>query len=341
VRFVCFVPFVVEALLLGGALMLALLYWTTGPGQDMLHVLIRQFVWYVLGDMMLGAVVAVVFYRVLRPVVLRRLAPPPGGSRAGPLLALGGALAALLPLGLTVLVALASGDYSPASPGYAPFQPFIHGVHAPPGWAVWLFCLVQSSFEELLFRGVGLALLATLFVWLGQLSLAPPAAADGAGGAVPGAARLWFASGLAANLIIAVAFGSIHQDNPHATLYAVCNIGLAGFALGQLFWLQRNLWGACAMHTVWNAILASFGLPVSGLLARGPLLGNIRGSVDDMVTGGSFGPEASAVTTIGLLLVSLWLVWRAWRVVQAAEAAPDGNPAPVVAPAEAQSEAES
>jgi hypothetical protein len=113
-----------------------------------------------------------------------------------------------------------------------------------------------------------------------------------------------------------MAFGLIHEDNPHATVFAVCNIALAGFALGQLYWLQRNLWGACVMHTAWNAVLATFGLPVSGIVARGPLLGNIRGSVDNLITGGEFGPEASAVTTLGLLLVGLYLVWLTWRVAQ-------------------------
>jgi membrane protease YdiL (CAAX protease family) len=223
-----------------------------------------------------------------------------------------GAGAALLPQALVLLAGSGFGAFSPASPGYALFA---QGSvpHAPPGWLLWLFFCIQSSFEECLFRGILFALLASLLVWLAGLVLAPDPLAQPAGPNDAWRRKAWFHAGLAANCIVSLGFASIHAHNPNVTPFALGNIGLAGFALGQLYWLQGNLWGCCAMHTVWNAALATFGLPVSGILLREPLVGHIRGAVPGLLTGGSFGPEGSAVTTVGFAALSGLLVWLSWR----------------------------
>jgi hypothetical protein len=220
-----------------------------------------------------------------------------------------GMACALVPQIAAVGGAALSGAYRLAAPGWQPYIYVLHGNQTPAGWMVWLFFAVQSTFEELLFRGIGLALLACLFEWLVNFMFAP----DSQPAREPAQRRVWFYSGLAANLVICAAFAAVHRHNPAVTPAALWNIALAGFALGQLYWLQGNVWGCCAMHIWWNAGLATLGLPVSGITLREPLLGGIRGSAPGLLTGGSFGPEASVLTTAGLMLVSGWLVWQCWR----------------------------
>jgi hypothetical protein len=202
------------------------------------------------------------------------------------------------------------GSYSPASPGFGFFHHVMQGNDAPTAWMVWLFFTMQGTTEELLFRGVGLALLASLLAWAATL-VRGSGASDGSSNI--DARALWFWSGLGANVVIAGAFSSVHSHNPAVTPASLANIALAGFALGQLYWLHGRLWGACAMHIWWNAGLASLGLPVSGITVREPLLGNIRGSVPGVWSGGDFGPEASALSAVVLALIGAWLVWCCWR----------------------------
>jgi hypothetical protein len=228
-------------------------------------------------------------------------------------LLLTGIACALVPQLVAVGGALLAGGFASTGSGWTAYSYVFSPQDIPSGWMVWLFFGVQSTAEELLFRGIGLALLAGLLAWLARLVLKTE---DG----LPPSARLtWFGSGLLANLVVCAAFASVHSRNPAVSSVALWNIALAGFALGQLYLLQGRLWGCCAMHIWWNAGLASLGLPVSGIDLRGPLLGAIRGGVPGILTGGDFGPEASILTSLGLAGVSSWLVWRRGRLAAAGQ----------------------
>lgn len=117
----------------------------------------------------------------------------------------------------------------------------------------------------------------------------------------------------AALVLSAFFFGFGHIFNPGATWVAAVGIAFeAGIMLAALYMITRRLWMAVGLHAAWNfAEGGIFGTPVSGLQVPGLLRPWIGGP--ELVTGGSFGPEASfpamaVATTVGVAL--LYVAWR-------------------------------
>ena len=125
--------------------------------------------------------------------------------------------------------------------------------------------------EELMFRGLPLVLLASVF---------------GRGPAI---------------IIMALIFGVAHGLNPEVTPLAVGNVALAGVFLGLAFYAPGGIWTAWGAHLGWNATLAALDAPVSGLPFRIPLINFDPGTVT-WFTGGSFGPEGGVTATVVLLI---------------------------------------
>jgi hypothetical protein len=145
-------------------------------------------------------------------------------------------------------------------------------------------------------------------------------------------------------LVLSALFGAIHLWNPDAQGWLSWGF-FNTLAVGLLCALARirsgSLWFSFGLHFGWNISQgAVFGLPVSGLhefstlvtaVARGPLA----------LTGGDYGPEASATCTV-ILFIALPLLWvltsphnmqhRAARYALAVstgdQAPPDSNPPP-------------
>ncbi len=115
-------------------------------------------------------------------------------------------------------------------------------------------------------------------------------------------------------VISAVVFGLVHLANPHATLIAGIAIALeAGILLGAAYAATRNLWFPIGIHIGWNfAEGGIFGASVSGGRAGHGLL-NIPLSGPDWLTGGGFGPEASAVTIVVCTAAGLYFVIQTIR----------------------------
>lgn len=130
--------------------------------------------------------------------------------------------------------------------------------------------------------------------------------------------RGWMLSGIARKLNVPIAvlltsllFGLLHHsaENPMAF------VGTFMFSVFTCCWALRvgHIWGVMGWHAGWNWLLSTgFELPLSGtnpiepalitrLLDRGPML----------LTGGSYGPEASVLTLALLVLASAaLLLWR-------------------------------
>jgi membrane protease YdiL (CAAX protease family) len=227
------------------------------------------------------------------------------------------ALAAVVP-------GLLAGQFSPQAAGFTPYGYAAVAAEGPgaPGLAA-LFGL-QSLYEELLFRALAQGGFALLLLWqagvLFRLGSAGQAAAP-----FGWRARAWFWCGLAANLAVAFAFSSVHLGNPGITPLAGASIALAGLLLGQLAWNGGALWGAWGTHWGWNLALALLGCPVSGIaLGPGPF-GGPRGAASGLLTGGSFGPEASLPATLLLAAAWAWQLALGWRAARDA-----GAPAPTL-----------
>ncbi|MBU1348271.1 MAG: CPBP family intramembrane metalloprotease [Alphaproteobacteria bacterium] len=147
--------------------------------------------------------------------------------------------------------------------------------------------IIQGSTEEIVFRG-----------WLMQLI----------------ASR----HGLIIALIVnAVLFGLAHAGNTEPTkelALGVVNIVLFGTFIGLYAAREGSLWGVCGWHAAWNWLLGlGFGLEVSGhVLDVTPLFVDLTTTEGApwWLTGATFGPEASVVTTVILLGASVWVVMR-------------------------------
>lgn len=248
---------------------------------------------------------AALFLFLLHRFWLCRLAPKPRSLGAGALRqAAAGALGALALAAFSILLAALAGSFRSASPGWSAFVP--PGSAAASGGPLRLLAgfLVQSLSEELLFRGVLMGGLGVLFLFLlSFVTVHPlPGEPDGSPRLMAARHRTWLLAGLLANAVQAALFTVVHGANPGVTPLASVNIALAGLVLGGLFWSQGSLLGAWAWHFVWNFSLAAAGLPVSGVLAAPAVLPlGIAGARPGLLSGGSFGPEASLPCTVGLL----------------------------------------
>ena len=145
------------------------------------------------------------------------------------------------------------------------------------GWNLLLF-LPPAAFEELLFRGY---LFQRLVEGWGEF---------------------------AAIFVLSALFGMGHLNNPAATPFSVANTVLIGILFAVLYLRTRGLWLPLGLHYAWNFWLGTVvSLPVSGIEIEHRLFDVTIGK-PDWLTGGAYGPEASAVSTALVLAVSAWLI---------------------------------
>jgi len=113
--------------------------------------------------------------------------------------------------------------------------------------------------------------------------------------------------------ISAALFGAIHAGNAGATVFSCIAIALeAGVLLAAAYMVTRRLWLPIGLHAAWNFTEGTvFGASVSGTRPRGLLTSRFHGS--DLVTGGSFGPEASIVAVVVCLVAATALLVIAAR----------------------------
>jgi len=133
-----------------------------------------------------------------------------------------------------------------------------------------VFTLIQSGVEELVFRGYLLKVLA-------------------------GKGR-YFAIMITSTVFSVLHFH--HGFNPVGWL----NIFFFGVVMAQMVFTWKNLWLPWGFHAGWNFFQTDiFSFPVYGrarmeLLEMNPVTGR------DIITGGSYGPEGSLLTTVLLLI---------------------------------------
>ncbi|PTM92354.1 MULTISPECIES: type II CAAX endopeptidase family protein [unclassified Streptomyces] len=221
-------------------------------------------------SLIVGALTAVLSVFVYRWVVRRTEHRPVAElAREGAGSAIG--RGTLLGMGLfgAIIVNLALlGDYD------------IHGLGSV-GGAVGLigFMAAAAVTEELLFRGVLLRIVEERFgTWIALTSTG-------------------------------VLFGLMHLFNPDATVWGAIAIAIeAGGMLGAAYIATRSLWLPIGLHFGWNfAESGIFSTEVSGNdTKKGLLDATVSGS--DLLTGGTFGPEASLYAVVfGLLATIVFL----------------------------------
>jgi len=221
-----------------------------------------------------------------------------GLNANGPMRFLRGYLIGLAFLGGVVGIIWAAGGY--VVEGAGAFGSAAVGAALLPIGVLMLGFVIQGSTEELLFRG-----------WLMQL--------------VASRHGLWIA--VIANSVL---FALAHAGNiePSNELYVgLANIVLFGLFISLYAVREGSLWGVCGWHAAWNWLLGlGFGLEVSGqVIEATPLVTDLTGAPGAAwwLTGASFGPEASLVTTAVLLIGAVVLMVRGRTRDHGVELAPD------------------
>jgi membrane protease YdiL (CAAX protease family) len=103
-------------------------------------------------------------------------------------------------------------------------------------------------------------------------------------------------------------FGFLHGANPNATFWSSLAIGIeAGILLSAVYMYTRRMWLALALHMAWNYTQGIiFGIRVSGIDQEGIIRPIIEGP--EILTGGSFGLEASIVSIVICLFISYYFI---------------------------------
>ncbi len=116
----------------------------------------------------------------------------------------------------------------------------------------------------------------------------------------------------AAVFLNSAVFSVLHLFNPGISLLAIVNLLLAGVVFSLYFLRTGNIWGAGAMHTVWNFMQGNvFGMEVSGLKMSCSLFSSTSDPTRSLWNGGSFGAEGGLSVTIVLTAAILLLLFTA------------------------------
>jgi hypothetical protein len=110
--------------------------------------------------------------------------------------------------------------------------------------------------------------------------------------------------------ISSLVFALLHGGNYGVSPLAIANIVVAGVLLALAYERYRRLWFPIGVHFAWNVLSGPIlGFPVSGFVTRGSLI-RVSGAGSALVTGGSFGIEASLCATAVEVIGIIWLAAR-------------------------------
>jgi CAAX amino terminal protease family protein len=115
--------------------------------------------------------------------------------------------------------------------------------------------------------------------------------------------------------ISSVAFGLAHSANPGINPLAMSNLILFGIFAALYIILFDDIWGACAIHSVWNFTQGNiYGISVSGSGNTESIFRTTAQSSYAFLTGGKFGIEGSIFTTIILAAGISFLIFRIKKI---------------------------
>ena len=110
--------------------------------------------------------------------------------------------------------------------------------------------------------------------------------------------------------LLSFLFTCIHLFNPNLDIIGLANVFSAGVTFSLIYYYTGNLWLVGAMHTLWNFILGFIvGSQISGIITYNSVFFSIPVENNDLISGGVFGFEASIVTTIVELTISLFVIY--------------------------------
>ena len=110
-------------------------------------------------------------------------------------------------------------------------------------------------------------------------------------------------------VLIALVFALVHMSNKNFNAIALVNITLVGVILGLIRIRGNSIWAPIGLHFLWNFFQGPvFGFSISGSpRTHGIYMIWLHGN--EHLTGDTFGPEASLITTMVLLALGGWLTY--------------------------------
>ena len=100
-----------------------------------------------------------------------------------------------------------------------------------------------------------------------------------------------------------ILFSLLHILNKGITVFAIINLTLFGVFASLYVLKTNNIWGICAIHTMWNFAQGNiFGIKVSGMDTIVSLFSFVPTSEGKLLNGGAFGLEGGLSVTIILCL---------------------------------------
>lgn len=123
--------------------------------------------------------------------------------------------------------------------------------------------------------------------------------------------------------ISAAAFALAHAANPGFGVVPFINLALFGVFAAFYMMLFDNIWGVCAIHSIWNFTQGNiYGISVSGSGDTESLFRTTQISDKAFLTGGEFGIEGSIFTTLILSIGVALTAFALYRKTQNSEPAP-------------------
>ena len=132
---------------------------------------------------------------------------------------------------------------------------------------------------------------------------------------------VWLA--VAAN---SICFALVHASNDGFAVFPAVNLVLFGLTASLLVLRTGNLWGAAALHSIWNWAQGNFfGKQVSGIPSGSTVLRFTQTQKPEWLGGGEFGLEGGAATTVVLLAAVAILLLMPQRTEQDTEDMTNGT----------------
>jgi len=104
-------------------------------------------------------------------------------------------------------------------------------------------------------------------------------------------------------IVSSIAFSIMHGANPGITLLSIINLILIAIFFALYIICFDNIWGACAIHSVWNFVQGNFyGISVSGMNVFESIFISTSVPGKELINGGAFGAEGGIATTIVTIL---------------------------------------
>lgn len=107
-------------------------------------------------------------------------------------------------------------------------------------------------------------------------------------------------------IVSSAAFSLAHILNPGFNLFVFFNLTLFGVFAGLYMIAFDDIWGASAIHSIWNFTQGCFyGISVSGTGDTESIFRTVQVSQNSFLTGGNFGVEGSIFTTVTLIIACI------------------------------------